>query len=98
MSTGLRHGIACPHARTDAVERLICAVGLRNEGVDFHSMDELPSRVIILTLCPSANAAPYMEFMSSALSVLHEERTLKELLSCRTSGEMFRTLIKGEQK
>ena len=94
MSTGLRHGIACPHARTDSVARLICAVGLSSEGVDFHALDELPSRVIILTLCPSASAAPYMEFMGSALSVLHEEQTLKALLSCKTSGEMFRTLTK----
>ena len=98
MSTGLRHGIACPHARTDSVDRLICAVGLSVKGADFHSLDEQPSRVIILTLCPSASAAPYMEFMSSAMSVLHEEQTLKELMACRTSGEMFRTLTRGDQK
>jgi len=98
MATGLRHGIACPHARTDSVDRLICAVGLTREGVDFQALDEQPSRVIILTLCPSASAAPYMEFMSSAMSVLHEEQTLKELMACRTSGEMFRTLTKVAQK
>ena len=98
MSTGLRHGIACPHARTDSVDRLICAVGLTTRGVDFQALDEQPSRVIILTLCPSASAAPYMEFMSSAMAVLHEEQTLKELMACRTSGEMFRTLTKVAQK
>lgn len=98
MSTGLRHGIACPHARTEAVDRLICAVGLKSEGVDFHSLDEQPSRVILLTLCPAANAAPYMEFMSSAMAVLHEEMTLKELMASRTSGEMLRVLTKGVQK
>lgn len=94
MSTGLRHGIACPHARTESVDRLICAVGLKPEGVDFRALDERPSRVILLTLCPSASAAPYMEFMSSAMSVLHEEQTLKELMACRTSGEMYRTLTR----
>ncbi len=98
MSTGLRHGIACPHARTESVDRLICAVGLKAEGVNFHALDEQPSRVIILTLCPAASAAPYMEFMSSAMSVLHEEKTLNELASARTSGEMFRALTKGVQK
>ena len=92
MSTGLRHGIACPHSRTDSVDRLVCAVGLKPEGVNFKALDEQPSRVFLLTLCPAANAAPYMEFMSSAMSVLHEEKTLKRLLECRTSGEMFRAL------
>jgi len=98
MATGLRHGIACPHARTDAVDRLVCAVGLKPEGVDFRALDEHPSRVIILTLCPTANAAPYMEFMSAALSVLHEEKTLKALLASKTSGEMFRVLTRSIQK
>lgn len=94
MSTGLRHGIACPHARTESVEHLVCAVGLKPEGIDFDALDGQPSRVIVLTLCPSASAAPYMEFMSSAMAVLHEESTLHELTASRTSGEMYRALIK----
>jgi Kef-type K+ transport system membrane component KefB/mannitol/fructose-specific phosphotransferase system IIA component (Ntr-type) len=98
MSTGLRHGIACPHARTDSVSRLICAIGLKPEGVDFQAMDEQPSRVIILTLCPAANAAPYMEFMSSTMAVLHEDTTLKRLLAAKTSGEMYRTLVRDLNK
>lgn len=98
MATGLRHGIACPHARTDSVEHLVCAVGLKAEGVDFHALDEHPSQVIILTLCPTANASPYMEFMSSAMAVLHEESTLKALIASRTSGEMHRALTQGLQK
>jgi PTS system nitrogen regulatory IIA component len=98
MSTGLRHGIACPHGRTDSVDRLVCAIGLKTEGVDFHSLDEQPARVIILTLCPAANAAPYMEFMSSAMAVLHEEKTLKALANARTSGEMYRALVTNPHK
>jgi len=54
--------------------------------------------VILLTLCPSANAAPYMEFMGSAMSVLHQEKTLKKLLECRTSVEMFETLVQETYK
>ncbi len=94
MSTGLRHGIACPHARTDSVDRLVCAIGVKSGGVDFHSADEKPARIVILTLCPAANAAPYMEFISSAMAVLHEERTLRRLLEARTSGEMYRALTR----
>jgi len=98
MSTGLRHGIACPHGRTDSVDRLVCAIGLKPEGVNFQTIDEQPARIIILTLCPAANAAPYMEFMSSAMAVLHEEKTLKALMAARTSGEMFKTLVRDYLK
>ena len=98
MSTGLRHGIACPHARTESVGHLVCAVGLKPDGVDFSALDGQLSRVIVLTLCPSGSAAPYMEFMSSAMAVLHENTTLQELAESRTSGEMYRALIKDTGK
>ncbi len=98
MSTGLRHGIACPHARTDAVGRLVCAVGLKADGIEFQSMDAQPARVIILTLSPTTAESPYMAFMSSAMAVLHEEKALKLLLGCRTSGEMLRALVPDSRK
>jgi Kef-type K+ transport system membrane component KefB/mannitol/fructose-specific phosphotransferase system IIA component (Ntr-type) len=95
MSTGLRHGIACPHARTDAVSRLVCAVGLKPEGVDFHSLDGTKAKLVILTLCPQSQPAPYMEFMSTVMAVLHEEKTLTALLTSKASGDMFRVLTRS---
>jgi len=35
MTTGMEHGIALPHGKTDAVDDLVVAIGLKNEGVDF---------------------------------------------------------------
>ena len=93
MSTGLRHGIASPHARTDAVDHLVCVIGLKSEGVDFEAVDGAPSTVIVLTLSPSSSTSPYMEFMSSAMAALREDGKIKALLSCGTSGEMLKVLL-----
>ncbi len=93
MPTGLRHGIACPHARTDAVTELVCAVGLHPTGIDFHAMDGLPARVILLVLTPTSAIAPYMEFMAMLQSVLDEEG-LKRVLACQTGPGMFDALTR----
>ena len=96
MSTGLSNGIACPHARTDAVDRLVCAIGLKREGINFDSVDESPSKIIVLTLSPVSTAAPYMELMSSVMSVLGETEIVDALLASSTSSDMLQALTKRE--
>ena len=47
MSTGMQNGVAIPHGKTDAVKSLVAAVGLKKDGVDFGSMDGIPSTIFI---------------------------------------------------
>ncbi len=96
MSTGMQYGIAIPHGRTPAVNRLVCAVGLKQEGVEFDSIDGLPARIIILTLSPVITAAPHVQFMSSISQIL-DENGRRQLLACRTAEEMFVMLTRTEQ-
>lgn len=91
LSTGMQHGIALPHARTDAVSSLVCAVGLKREGVDFDSIDGSPSRIFVLTLSPQSASAPQIRFMSSMSQVLNAEGR-QALLAAESPGEMFLAL------
>jgi len=91
LPTGMEQGIAIPHGRTDAVDRLVCAIGIRREGVDFSSFDEKPSRIIVLTLAPNRRPAPHVQFMSSISQVLMAEAR-ERLLACNTPEEMYAVL------
>lgn len=95
MSTGMQFGIAIPHGRTDAVDQLICAVGIKPESVDFKSIDGKPSKIIILTLSPKKAPAPHMQFMSMVSQALNEKGR-KALLACKTPEEMFNVLTKSK--
>jgi len=95
MSTGMQFGIAIPHGRTDAVDQLICAVGIKPESVDFKSIDGKPSKIIILTLSPKKTSAPHMQFMSMVSQALNEKGR-KALLACKTPEEMFNVLTKSK--
>jgi mannitol/fructose-specific phosphotransferase system IIA component (Ntr-type) len=94
MSTGMQYGIAIPHGRTDAVERLVCAVGLKRDGVDFDSIDGEPSRIIVLALSPERVSAPHMQFMSTVSQIL-DDSGREVLLACRKSREMFDVLARS---
>jgi mannitol/fructose-specific phosphotransferase system IIA component (Ntr-type) len=71
MPTGLQDGVAIPHARTDTVERLVCAVGVQRDGIDFAALDNQPSRIFILVVTPaSGGAGPYLQFAGAIMSIL----------------------------
>ena len=92
MSTGLGHGIACPHARTEMVDKLVCALGIKREGIAFDAMDGKPASVVLLTLCPTAANEPYMAFQTAALAALNESTMFDALLTCRTPAELYHTV------
>ncbi len=91
MSTGMEKGIAIPHGRTNAVNRLVCAVGLKPEGIDFGAFDGKPSTVFVLTLSPNSTAAPHVQFMSSISQILITDAR-ERLLDCKTPEEMYAVL------
>lgn len=91
MSTGLRHGFACPHARTEEVKDLVCVIALLPEGVPFDSVDGKLTHVIQLILSPTDTPAPYMEFMA-AMSSIYTGDGREALLTCTTSKAMHKEL------
>ncbi len=92
MSTGLRHGFACPHARTSEVKDLVCVIALVPDGVEFESVDGNPTNVIQLILSPIDAPAPYMEFMA-AMSTIYTGDGREALLGCKTAKEMQKELV-----
>ena len=70
MSTGMQNGIAIPHGKTNSVPDLVTALGIKPEGMDFESMDGLPSRIFIMTLSPVNRTGPHVQFLSEISRIL----------------------------
>lgn len=87
MSTGLRSGIAVPHARTDGVRLLYVAIGIKKEGVDFESLDGEPSRIFVAIASPKKKAEPHIRVLSSLSGALKDETLRSRLLSAANSAE-----------
>lgn len=90
MSTGMQDGIALPHARSSAVERIISAVGLKKEGIDFNSLDNKPAQIFVITLSPKAYPEPYLQFMAEITKFLRNPENREKILSCRTNEELYK--------
>lgn len=92
MSTGMENGIAIPHGKTDTVDSLIAAIGLKPEGVDFQCVDGQPARILILTLSPANHSGPHVRFMAGISKLLRDEEAHARLLEADTSDAVFNVL------
>jgi PTS system nitrogen regulatory IIA component len=92
MSTGMQHGIAVPHAKTDAVERIAAAVGIHAKGVEFQSLDGRPTHIIIVTVSPQDSSGPHVQFLAQISRILTARKTRERLLRAKSKQEVIAIL------
>jgi PTS system nitrogen regulatory IIA component len=92
MSTGMQFGVAIPHAKTDKVERLVTAVALSDEGVDFESLDGLPAHIFVATVSPPTDAGAHIRFLADISRQLASRRVRECVLAARSAEEMVAAL------
>lgn len=93
ISTGMQDGIALPHARTNAVNRIVCAVGLKKDGVDFDSIDRNPSKIFVITLAPKESSEAYLQFMAEITKFLMSADNREKILACSTDLDLYLVFI-----
>ncbi len=97
MSTGMQHGIALPHAKTDGVKDICVAVGLKKEGLDFGSIDGEKSTIFIMVISPKKTSGPHLQFLAAIGSVLKDEALRDQVLRAETREDVA-TLLRMKKK
>ena len=95
MSTGMQNGVAIPHGKTAAVKSLVAAIGLQKGGVDFDSMDGMPSTIFIMTVSPTNRTGPHMQFLAEVSRLISRSDEREKLLACKTHMDVYE-LITGK--
>ena len=97
MSTGIKHGIALPHGKTDCVEELVACVGISDEFVDFNALDKMPTRIFIMTLSPLNKANQHLQFLSQVSSLLKSEIMRDKFLRAKTEEELIEIIASDNE-
>lgn len=92
MSTGMQHGIAIPHGKTDTVDELIATIALKREGVNFESLDGQPSTIFIMTLSPLNRAGAHIQFLAEISQLLNEPERRAAVLASQNPRELLDAL------
>lgn len=92
LSTGLEHGIAIPHAKTDGAEKLTIVFGIKKDGINFDSLDAQPANFIFLVLSPKNTSGPHIQalaLISRNLNINKNRESLKSANSIKKVAEIF---------
>lgn len=92
MSTGMQYGIALPHAKTDGVSCLSAAVGIKRDGMDFKSLDGLPTNIIVLSVSPRKNPTYHLQFQAGIGRALGDNARRSDILAAQSPEELLRLL------
>lgn len=96
-STGIGKGVAVPHAKVDGLASVAGALGRRNEGIDFNSLDKKPVYSVILLLSPSDNNDRHLQAMECIFSHLQKDDFRKFLRQSVTVEQLKDVLVDADE-
>jgi len=98
QSTGIGDGVAIPHGKTPAVDRVMACVGRSKAGVDFQSLDSLPTHLFVTLLVPEAEHGLHLKALARVSRLLKEPRVRQALLDAPDGEAMYAVLIDEDGK
>ncbi|MBP1589227.1 MAG: PTS sugar transporter subunit IIA [Kiritimatiellae bacterium] len=81
MSTGMQNGVAIPHGKTDAVDCLVAALGIKRDGVDFGALDGQLSSIFVMTVSPDSRTGPHIQFLAEISRPLNDASVRAKILA-----------------
>jgi len=98
MSTGIGNGVAIPHGKAKAVDRMLAACAISREGVDFESADGEPAHIFILLVSPETVGASHVKVLANISRVLKEESVRTTLRDAASPTELLAALKTAESQ
>jgi mannitol/fructose-specific phosphotransferase system IIA component (Ntr-type) len=94
-STGLGYGLALPHVRTNAIDKIQIVFGRSTQGMDFEALDGNPAHFFFLVLAPAKEIEEYLRVLSSISLLMKDENNRRSLLQAKTPEEIYKVLDKN---
>ena len=95
-STGIGNGVAVPHTKHPAVDRLTATVALSDRGVDFDSLDGEAVHILFLLISPPDLPGDHLRGLESISRHLRNSNFCNFLRQAKTSTEVVELLEEAD--
>jgi PTS system fructose-specific IIC component/PTS system nitrogen regulatory IIA component len=96
MSTGIRQGIAIPHGKTPAVDRLYGVLGISKTGIDYDALDGKPVYLLFLILAPEKDTEKHLQVLKRLAELLDNPQFYTDLVTQNTAQDAYGIIKKYE--
>jgi len=95
-TTGVKKGIALPHARIVNLKRPIGIVGISHKGIHYDSMDGNPVYLVFMLLSNPEKCEEHLRILTSVNSLLNDAKFLNDMLEQTTGDAVYNLISKYE--
>jgi PTS system fructose-specific IIC component/PTS system nitrogen regulatory IIA component len=81
MSTGIHKGIALPHGKTNAIEKVHGVLGISKKGIDYDALDGEPVYLLFMMLAPQKDSEIHLRLLKRLASLLDNPEFYTELVA-----------------
>lgn len=98
QSTGLGHGVAFAHAKTDGVKQFFIALGISPEGIDYSALDGCYVHFLLIIAHPPEQETEYLAVISMLTRLFRDHNFQKQLIKKNTNNEVEQFLREAAKK
>jgi fructose-specific phosphotransferase system IIA component len=80
MSTGVGHGFAIPHGKTDALTDIVAAFAITAQPIDFQALDDQPVRLIFMLVGNETHVGTHLKLLSRVSRLMNSDSFRSQLL------------------
>ena len=95
-STGIGRGVAVPHTKHPSVDKLIAAIAVSKDGVDFASLDGEPVFVMFLLVSPPDRPGDHLRGLENISRHLRNDKFCKFLRASKSAQEIWDLLREAD--
>ncbi len=96
-STGIGHGIGIPHGKLKDLDRLFLGFGRSRKGVDFESMDGLPTHLFFLLVTPENSTGLHLRLLARISRVLKNDTFKEKLLGAEARADVVAAILEQDE-
>jgi PTS system fructose-specific IIC component/PTS system nitrogen regulatory IIA component len=96
MSTGIQKGIAIPHGKTNAVDRVCGMLGISRRGIDYEALDGNPVHLLFMVLGPPADSEKHLRVLQRLAELLADPQFFADLAAQKDAQSVSGILKKYE--
>jgi PTS system nitrogen regulatory IIA component len=97
-STGVGSGVAIPHGRLGAVDRLQAALAVSRDGVEFDAVDGQPAHIFIAVLAPERHTGDHLKALARISRLLRDGRVRSRLLEATDPSAALSVVLDEEAR
>lgn len=95
-TTGIGQGLAIPHGKCDAWDRLLMAVGKPIPPIDFESIDRQPVQLVILLVSPPDRTSEHIQALARISRLMSNQDLRHRIYEAESAEAIYRVFEQHE--